>query len=508
MKEKFQSFGKAMLVPITLIAISGLFLGIGSVFTTELTLVSLGVNWDWYAASPLFTFFSVFKGLGEVIIGNLGVLFAVGCAFSLSRKEKGWAAFSALVCYLTMLKTVEILLGAAGLAADNTTVEALQKVGLTSIQASEQSALYTTSLGFFGYSSGVFGGIIVGCLVAWITGRFYKTKLPTALAFFAGSRTVPIVSLVAGGLHPLLETPMYWTELGGSMVVDGTRVVGNSAIQLAQLASPSSDKLLVRAFMAGYGINDYALFPGIALAMWSCAKPQNRKKVAGLLIPTVISTVFFGVTEPILFTFLFAAPWLYFGVYAPLSGLGEVLSEAMGVSVYQGNIKDLIPFLFRPEKLNLLPYLILLPAFFLAAFFLFRFFITKFDIKTPGRDDGDDIELINSRAEFEAKAAEAKGESDSTPEKAVQGRATKDSALAVGIVDALGGADNIDDLDNCISRLRVIVKDGSKVADDEVFTKNLEAMGVIRLSDKAIQVIYGPRVGEVASEVHEVLGDE
>lgn len=162
MKEKFQSFGKAMLVPITLIAISGLFLGIGSVFTTELTLVSLGVNWDWYAASPLFTFFSVFKGLGEVIIGNLGVLFAVGCAFSLSRKEKGWAAFSALVCYLTMLKTVEILLGAAGLAADNTTVEALQKVGLTSIQASEQSALYTTSLGFFGYSSGVFGGIIVG----------------------------------------------------------------------------------------------------------------------------------------------------------------------------------------------------------------------------------------------------------------------------------------------------------------------------------------------------------
>lgn len=259
MKEKFQSFGKAMLVPITLIAISGLFLGIGSVFTTELTLVSLGVNWDWYAASPLFTFFSVFKGLGEVIIGNLGVLFAVGCAFSLSRKEKGWAAFSALVCYLTMLKTVEILLGAAGLAADNTTVEALQKVGLTSIQASEQSALYTTSLGFFGYSSGVFGGIIVGCLVAWIAGRFYKTKLPTALAFFAGSRTVPIVSLVAGGvlggimyfvwpviggcfsgiatfvkgsglvgtfvyrwvleslvpfgLHPLLETPMYWTGL-------------------------------------------------------------------------------------------------------------------------------------------------------------------------------------------------------------------------------------------------------------------------------------------------------
>lgn len=192
MKEKFQSFGKAMLVPITLIAISGLFLGIGSVFTTELTLVSLGVNWDWYAASPLFTFFSVFKGLGEVIIGNLGVLFAVGCAFSLSRKEKGWAAFSALVCYLTMLKTVEILLGAAGLAADNTTVEALQKVGLTSIQASEQSALYTTSLGFFGYSSGVFGGIIVGCLVAWIPAVFTRPSFQRRWRFLRAVERSPL----------------------------------------------------------------------------------------------------------------------------------------------------------------------------------------------------------------------------------------------------------------------------------------------------------------------------
>lgn len=562
MKEKFQQFGKAMLVPITLIAISGLFLGLGSVFTTELTMTAFGVDWDWYSTSPIFNFFSVFKGLGMVVIGNLGPLFAVGCAFSLSRKEKGWAAFSALVCYLAMLSTVEILLGAAGLTADNTSVEALQETGMTAIAASEKASLFNTSLGYFGYSSGVFGGILVGCIVAWITGRFYNTKLPTALAFFAGSRAVPIISLVVGGviggvmyfvwpiiggcftgiaafvkgsglvgtfvyrwvleslvpfgLHPLLETPMYWTELGGSMVVDGTRVVGNSAIQLAQLASPSSDKLLVRAFMSGYGINDYALFPGIALAMWSCAKPQNKKKVAGLLIPTVVSTVFFGVTEPILFTFLFAAPWLYFAVYAPLSGLGEVLSELMGVSVYQGNIKDLIPFLLRPEKLNLVPYIILLPAFFIAAFLLFRFFILKFDIKTPGREEGDDdIELIGSRAEFEAKEAEAKGGSSdaaATPtagQEAANGHtASGGTALATGIVEALGGADNIDDLDNCISRLRIVVKDGSKVAPDEVFTKKLQAMGVIHMGEKALQVVYGPRVGEVAAEVHDVLGDE
>lgn len=228
MKEKFQSFGKAMLVPITLIAISGLFLGIGSVFTTELTLVSLGVNWDWYAASPLFTFFSVFKGLGEVIIGNLGVLFAVGCAFSLSRKEKGWAAFSALVCYLTMLKTVEILLGAAGLAADNTTVEALQKVGLTSIQASEQSALYTTSLGFLATALVSLAAL---SWAAWSPGSpaVLQDQASNGAGVFAGSRTVPIVSLVAGGV---LGGIMYfvWPVIGGCFSGIATFVKGSGLV--------------------------------------------------------------------------------------------------------------------------------------------------------------------------------------------------------------------------------------------------------------------------------------
>lgn len=556
MKEKFQTFGKAMLVPITLIALSGLLLGIGSVFTTELTMTSFGVDWSWYSTSPIYTFFSAIQGLGQVIISNLGFLYAVGCAFSLARKEKGWAAFSAVVCFLAMQSTIQVLLNSAGLSADTTSTEALEAAGLTSIQAAEKSALYTTVLGFFTYSSGVFGGIIVGCLVAWITNRFYNTKLPLALSFFAGTRTVPILSLLAGGvlgiimyfvwpfiggifsgissfvrgsgligtfvyrfvleslvpfgLHPLLETPMYWTELGGSMMVDGTRVVGTSAIQLAQLASPDSGKLMVRSFMAGYGINDYALFPGIALAMWSCARKENRKEVAGLLIPTVVSCVFFGVTEPILFTFLFVAPWLYWGVYAPLSGLGEVLCEVFQVSVYQGNIKDLIPFLLRPEKLNLWPYLVLIPVFFIAAFLLFRFLILKFDLKTPGRDDGSDISLISSRAEYEEKVAEAgKGAATIAASGSPQDADVSENVrIARGIVEALGGADNIDDLDNCISRLRVVVKDGSKVAPDEVFTKQLKAMGVMHMGETGVQVIYGPSVGEVAADVHDVLGDE
>lgn len=540
MKEKFQQFGKAMLVPISLIALSGLCLGLGGALTSKMTMSAIGVNWDWYSKSFIYNFFLVFKGLGLVAIGNLGPLYAIGCAFSLAKKEKGWAAFSAIVAYLAMLMTMELLLSSKGVTYELTRIPKLVESGLSTLEASKIAGLYTKNLGFFGYNTGVFGGIAVGLLVAWITSKFYNVKLPVALSFFAGTRTVPILSLIAGsflglgfyigwptigsiftnvaqfvhstgyigtfvyrfleeclvpfGMHPLISTPMRWTELGGSAMVDGVKVVGNSAIQLAQLASPSSEKLLVRAFMGGLGIIDYAIYPAIATAMYVCAKAENRKKVLGLLIPTIVSTVFFGVTEPILFTFLFVAPWLYFGVYALLAAVGEVLCELMQVSVFQGNIKDLIPFLLRPEKLNLWPYLILLPAFFIVTFFIVKTLIIKLDIKTPGRGDKEseeDIRLM-SKAEYNSKMA---GRSSDN----------QDVKLAKSIVATLGGKDNIEDVDNCISRLRIVLKDKKKMAPDVVFTKELQAMGVIHMGEKGIQIIYGPAVAGIAADVRDAL---
>lgn len=540
MKEKFQQFGKAMLVPISLIALSGLCLGLGGALTSKMTMTAMGVNWDWYTTTVIYNFFLVFKGLGLVAIGNLGPLYAVGCAFSLAKKEKGWAAFSAVVCYFAMLTTMEILLGTKGLSYEGTRVPKLIESGLTALEASKIAGLYTRNLGFFVYNTGVFGGIAVGCAVAWITSKFYNVKLPVALSFFAGTRTVPIISLITGsllgvtfyifwptigsiftnvaafvhstgyvgtfvyryleeclvpfGMHPLISTPMRWTELGGSAIIDGTKVVGNSAIQLAQLASPGTEKLLVRAFMGGLGVIDYAIYPAIATAMYVCAKPENRKKVLGLLIPTIVSTVFFGVTEPILFTFLFIAPWMYFGVYAFLAATGEVLCELMKVSVFQGNIKDLIPFLLRPEKLNLWPYLILLPAFFIITFFIFKTLIMKLDIKTPGRgeaENDDDIRLI-SKAEYNSKQASKSNESE-------------EIKLAKSIVAALGGKENIEDVDNCISRLRIVLKDKKKIAPDSVFIKELQAMGVIHMGEKGVQIIYGPAVAGIAADVRDVL---
>ncbi len=540
MKEKFQQFGKAMLVPISLIALSGLFLGLGGALTSELTMTSLGVNWDWYSQSFLFNLFSVIKGMGSVIIGNLGPLYAVGCAFSLARKEKGWAGFSALISYLAMQNTIQILLKIAGLEASNTSVKSLIEAGTSPVEAAKIAALYTNSLGFFTYNSGVFGGIIVGCFVAYITNKFYKTKLPLALSFFAGTRTIPVISLCFGGalglgmyfvwpliggifanlavfvhdsglygtfvyrlvneglvpfgMHPIISTPMRWTELGGVATVDGVRVVGNSAIQLAQLASPEPGKLLVRAFMGGAGIIDFALFPAEALAIYHCAKKQNKKKVAGLLIPTIIATTMFGVTEPILFTFLFVAPWLYFLVHVPLAALGEVACEYFQISIFQGNIKDWIPCFLRPEKIYITPYLWLIPIFFAVAYVLFRFLIIRFNVQTPGREanvETEDIHLI-SKKEYESRKCEKQG-------------ADEDALLAQKIVEALGGVANIEDIDNCISRLRVVVKDMDQVAKDSVFVEQLKAAGVIRLSDKALQIIYGPAVGGIAADVKDVL---
>ena len=535
MNEKLQQFGKAMLVSLSLIALGGLFLGFGGAMTTEMTVTALGINWESYSQSFLFSVFSIIKTLGSVIFSNLALLYAAGVAFSLAKHEQGWAAFSAMVAYLTMHASINTLFTLNGLTPDNTTVEYFMSQGITGIEAAKMSALYTVELGYFTYRVGIFGGILTGVTVSFIHNRLYNIKLPLALAFFAGTRSVPVISLIAGsligvffytvwpalgfmlgsvssfvhqtglfgtfvysalieilvpfGLHPLLEVPMYWTELGGSMLVDGKVVVGNSNILFAQLASPDTDKLLVRAFQSQYSVVNYAIYPGIALAMYMTSKPENKQYVAALLIPTVVATAVFGITEPILFTFLFIAPWLYFGVYAPLVGLAAVISEFAQVSVYQGNIKDLIPFLFRPEKLNLFPYIWILPLFFALFYFLFRYLILKNDLPTPGRgEEGTEVKLY-SKEEYENKK---------------NNNTNPDQELAHQIITHLGGVENISELDNCSSRLRIIVKDPLKVAEDPLW-KGVGAMGVVRQGN-AVQVIFGPKVVSISVDVRGLLG--
>lgn len=542
-KEKLQTFGKAMLVPLSLIALGGMFLGLGGAMTSKVTVSSLGINWETYQASVFFDLFNIIKVLGETVFKNLSILYAIGIAFSLSKKEQGMAAFSAAVAYLAMQMTISTLLARRGYTAATTGIDYFVSQGYERLRAAELNALFTTELGFFTYRTGIFGGIVVGLVISRIHKRYSNTKLPMALAFFSGTRTVPIMSLISGGviggafflfwpriggalsslsvfiqnsglfgtfvyravyeslipfgMHSIVGVPMRWTELGGKMIVDGNIVVGNSAIQLAQLASPEPGKLLVRAFMAGMAIMNFAGFPGAALAIYHTAKPENRKKIAGLLIPTIIATTLFGITEPIMFTFLFVAPWLYFLVHVPLAALGEVLSEYFKVSIYQGNLKDWLPFFFRPEKLNLYPFLFLMPIFFAAYYFLFKFLILKFNVQTPGREEsveGEEIKLY-TRRDYEDKK---KRENET-------GKVLNtDEEFAQDIVFHLGGKENIEELDNCISRLRIIVKDTSLVAPDSVWKNEMKAAGVVR-SGNALQIIYGPKVPGISADVREIL---
>lgn len=546
LKEKLQTFGKAMLVPLSLIALGGLFLGLGGALTSEVTVSSLGIHWDSYYSSVFYDFFNILKVLGDSIFKNLSILYAVGVAFSLSKREQGMAAFSALVAYIAMQMTISTLLARKGFSPSTTTIDYFISQGFDNFKAAELNSFFTTELGFFTYRTGIFGGIVIGVVVSQIHKRYCNTKLPMALAFFSGTRTVPILSLISGGIigglfftiwpvigsilsslaifihnsglvgtftyravyealipfgmHSIVGVPIRWTELGGKMMVDGTLVVGNSAIQLAQLASPSPDKLLVRSFMGATAIMDFAGYPGAALAIYHTAKPENRKKIAGLLIPTIIATALFGITEPIMFTFLFIAPWLYFGVHVPLAAISEVLCEYFQVSVYQGNLKDWLPFLLRPEKLNLWPFLFLMPLFFLLYYFAFKYLILKFNIQTPGRESTSSDEEIRlyTRKDYENK-------NNTSSEKNTKTKVNTYLTFPQQVVNALGGKENIEELDNCISRLRVIVKNPELVAEDTVWKTELKAVGVVR-SGKALQIIYGPKVTEISVDVRELLG--
>ncbi|MGG7178346.1 PTS transporter subunit EIIC [Clostridium paraputrificum] len=549
MKEKMQQLGQSMLIPISIIAIGSLCMGVGGALTAENTISSLGLSGVIYKGSFLFNFFTVVKAMGDVVFKNLPVFFAVGVSFGLANKEKGWAAFSGLAGFLTMHLIISTVFKINGITSETTTVDYFVKeVGMSNIDAVRYNSLYASTLGYFSFNMGMFGGLIIGVLTSIVHNKFFNIKLPLVLEFFAGTRTVPILMIVVGtlvgvacyyiwppiglaitnfsgfiqrsglfgtfvwacadksllplGLHHLITQPIRWTALGGSMEVAGQIVEGTTNIFMAQLADPNSGKLLVRGFQSGRIVIHFGALPGAALAMYTTAKKSKRKAISGLLITAVATMILFGVTEPIEFTFLFVAPWLFYLVHVPLVGLSFVLCEFFNVSSYGGGVKDILPTLLQPDKLNFAPYIILVPLFFAIYYFLFSFLIKKFDVKTPGRGNDDNEEIrLNTKKDYQEKVnVKEKGEEKKEVSE------SKGSTLATQIVEALGGDSNIVNLGNCMTRLRVTVKDISLVKDDEAWKKQLEAIGVVRKGN-ALQIIYGTRVTMIASDVKELLSD-
>lgn len=528
MKDKIfgvlQRVGRSFMLPIALLPIAGLLLGIGSSFTNPTTIETYHLQNVITEGGVLYTLLDIMSKTGSAVFDNLALLFAMGVAIGMAKKEKEVAALSGAIGFLVMNTAISALIRAKGgveAMAANSTASVL---GITTLQ------------------TGVFGGILVGLGVAALHNRFYKIRLPQVLSFFGGTRFVPIISavtylavgvllffvwpvvqtgiaklgnlvlssgyagtwiygtieraLIPFGLHHVFYMPFWQTELGGSMRIDGVTVTGAQNIFFAELASKSTQVFSVSAtrFMAGkFPFMIFGL-PAAAYAMYRTARPEKKKLVGSLLLSAALTSMLTGITEPLEFTFLFVAPAMY-AVHCVLAGLSYMLMHILNVGVgmtFSGGIIDLT--LFGILQGNQKTHWLWIPAvglvYAVVYYFVFYWMITKLDLRTPGREPDDAAPKLYTR-------------NDLNREKATRaaGGKSQDTISAL-ILTGLGGLENLSDLDCCATRLRVTVQDPDKVSDSML--KASGASGVLRKGN-GVQVIYGPQVSVIKSALDEFL---
>lgn len=533
MKDKIfgvlQRVGRSFMLPIALLPVAGLLLGIGSSFTNPVMLEAYGLTNVIYEGGVLYTVLDIMNQCGSAVFNNLALLFAMGVAIGMAKKEKEVAALSGAIAYLVMNTAISAMISAHGgveSMAVNTTTSML---GITTLQM------------------GVFGGIIVGLGVASLHNKYYKAQLPQVLSFFGGTRFVPIVctavylvvgiamfyvwpvvqgwiaalgnlvlrsgyagtwvygvierALIPFGLHHVFYMPFWQTAMGGEMVVDGVLVQGAQNIFFAELASKNVTHFSVSAtrFMAGkFPFMIFGL-PGAALAMYRTARPEKRRVAGSLLVSAALTAMLTGITEPIEFTFLFVAPLMY-AIHCVYAGLAYMLMHIFNVGVgmtFSGGLIDLTLFgiLQGNAKTSWIWIPIAGAAYFFVYYFTFYFMITKMNLKTPGREADDEETKLFTRSDFKAKTGV--GPDGAAP--AQGGFSDPTSAL---ILKGLGGKANLSDVDCCATRLRVTVIDSERV--DDALLQQSGASGVIHKGN-GVQVIYGPQVAVVKSNLEDFL---
>ena len=527
MKDKIfgvlQRVGRSFMLPIALLPVAGLLLGVGSSFTNATMLEAYGLTGIIYPGSFLYTILDIMNQCGSAVFNNLALLFAMGVAIGMAKKEKEVAALSGAIAYLVMNTAISAMINAAG------GVEAMAENSTTSV------------LGITTLQMGVFGGIIVGLGVAALHNKFYKIELPQVLSFFGGTRFVPIVctaaylvvgiamfyvwpmvqecialignlvlgsgyigtwiygiterALIPFGLHHVFYMPFWQTALGGTAIIDGVTVQGAQNIFFAELASKSTEVFSVSATRFMSGKFPFMIFGlvGAALAMYRTAKPEKKKVVGGLLISAAMTSMLTGITEPLEFTFLFVAPAMYV-VHCVYAGLSYMLMHIFNVGVgmtFSGGLIDLTLFgiLQGNAKTHWIWIVIVGIVYFFLYYFTFSFMIRKMNLKTPGREDDDEETKLFTRADFKAKTGVG-------PDAA--GQAQCSDPVSATILQGLGGKKNISDVDCCATRLRITVVDEGKV--DDKLLKASGASGVIHKGN-GIQVVYGPQVAVIKSNL-------
>ena len=501
-----QRIGQSFMLPIALLPIAGIFLGIGSSLTNTNMLAAYHLKGLMGPGTAPYILFSLLNSAGSIIFDNLPILFAVGVAIGMARSEKATAALSSIVAFFVMHSTIGSLITYTGRSHSFLTGATTEIVGITSLQM------------------GVFGGIIVGLGVAALHNRFYKIELPKVFSFFGGTHFIPIISaityvgigilmfyiwppiqilindagklvltsgyggtfvyglleraLIPFGLHHVFYMPFWQTAVGGRELVNGQLIEGAQNIFFAELASPDTSHFSVAAtrFMSGkFPLMMFGL-PGAALAMYTCARPENKKAVGSLLLSTAISSAVTGITEPLEFAFLFVAPPLY-AIHCAFAGLSYMLMHMLNVGIgmtFSGGFLDF--FLFgilqgntKTSWLHVIPVGIL---YFIVYFIIFRVMILKFNYQTPGHEK-DNAAPVNN--------ADNKSQQ---------------------ILDGLGGLENISDLSCCATRLRVTLHRPSKLNKEKLLATG--AAAVVANGD-GVQVVYGPEVTVIHARLQDYI---
>jgi PTS system glucose-specific IIC component len=468
-----QKIGKCMMLPVSVLPIAGILLGVGS------------ANFSWLPESVSL----IMAKSGDAIFGNLPLLFAIGVAIGLTEND-GVSALAGTVGYV-------VFLAAMGVCATLRGIETKAIMGIPSIE------------------TGVFGGIIVGLVAAWAFNRFYKIKLPPYLGFFAGKRSVPIITafavIVVGAVLSFVWPPIGngikafsdWAVHGRpalaftiyglverALIPFGLHHIWNVPFffQAGDFTDPATGQVIhgeIARFIAGdptagnmtggYLFKMWGL-PAAALAMWRTARPENRAKIGGIMISAAVTSFLTGITEPIEFAFLFVAPILY-GIHALLAGIAYFVCIALGIkhgfTFSHGFIDYVVLF---PQSHNALWLLVIGPIWAGVYYGVFSLAIRKFNLATPGREVEDET----------AKAA----------------RSASGDSFALQLVRAFGGRSNIASLDACITRLRVKLNDVTKASADKL--KALGAAGVVVVGD-GVQAIFGTQSENLKTEMQEYL---
>ncbi|GGP07644.1 MULTISPECIES: PTS transporter subunit EIIC [Oceanobacillus] len=507
--DSIQQFGRTLLLPIGVLAPIGMLLGISGALTQDYMVDKV----PFLGNDTVNTILVSIKTISNVVFDNIPLLFAMGVAYGMGKKDKGISVFASVAGYLTLIVAMNVWLTVTGTMADPDVMTQQGQIEILGIQTVNISAA---------------GGILTGLIAAWATERFYNLELPAALAFFSGKKSVPIITIglmaavgmllpfiwtyfvglltnlsavflsVAGpfftaagerlfipfGLHHVWNALFRFTEAGGSYVIEGKTYVGvvPAITEILFNQGPNSEYWSMMPKLSRFMAQQQMLvvlflFPAIAFAMYKAAYKENKTYVKSMLVTMVLTAFLGNVTEPLEFTFVFLAPLLYV-VYACIVGIGAVLLSLAEVSIgyIRGTIFDFTIFGLLYENSRWIFLVLIGLGLAVVTYFIFYWAIIRFDIKTPGREK---LQNVDNTLLKEKRYDE----------------------IADKVVEALGGKENILNVDNCITRLRIDLKEVRDINKD--LLNSTGCSGFFFPTAKHIHIVYGTQVEFVKNAVDE-----